>query len=179
MKLTRVLLVEDDVAFRERLATALLRRHLKVGQAGNPAEAKAVALKESFDGAVIDLRMPGGSGLDVVRELHGLQPTARLIVLTGYGSIATALEAVRLGAADYVTKPADADQILAALRGEAVPHDDPKALSATIPSLDRVEWEHIQRVLAETGGNISRSARLLGLDRRSLQRKLAKYPPHR
>ena len=120
-----------------------------------------------------------GSGLDVVREVHELQPAARLIVLTGYGSIATALEAVRLGAADYVTKPADADQILAALRGRRAPHFDPGELSKTIPSLDRVEWEYIQRVLAETGGNISRSARLLGLDRRSLQRKLSKYPPQR
>ena len=179
MKMTRVLLVEDDDAFRERLATALIRRHLTVWQAGNPAEAKAVALSEPIDGAVIDLRMPGGSGLDVVREVHELQPAARLIVLTGYGSIATALEAVRLGAADYVTKPADADQILAALRGRRAPHFDPGELSKTIPSLDRVEWEYIQRVLAETGGNISRSARLLGLDRRSLQRKLSKYPPQR
>lgn len=179
MKFERVLLVEDDAAFRERLAAALHRRHLKVWQAANPAEAKTVALKESLDGAVIDLRMPGGSGLDVVREVHALQPAMRLIVLTGYGSIATAMEAVKLGAADYVTKPADADQILAALRGRPVNHERPQEFSESIPTLDRVEWEHIQRVLSETGGNISRSARLLGLDRRSLQRKLAKYPPHR
>lgn len=179
MKLERVLLVEDDQAFRERLAAALQRRHLTVWQAANPAEAKAVALREALDGAVVDLRMPGGSGLDVVREVHGLHPTSRLIVLTGFGSIATALEAVRLGAADYVTKPADADQILAALRGRPVKHENPQESSASIPTLDRVEWEHIQRVLKETGGNISRTARSLGLDRRSLQRKLAKYPPHR
>jgi two-component system, response regulator RegA len=179
MKLERVLLVEDDQAFRERLATALHRRRLTVWQAANPVEAKLVATREKLDGAVVDLRMPGGSGLDVVRDVHALQPATRLIVLTGFGSIATALEAVRLGAADYVTKPADADQILSALRGEAVSHDIPEKHSESIPSLDRVEWEHIQRVLHETGGNVSRTARLLGLDRRSLQRKLAKYPPHR
>jgi two-component system response regulator RegA len=179
MKIESVLLVEDDLAFRGRLASALQHRSLTVLQAGNPSEAKAIALKESFDGAVIDLRMPGGSGLEVVRELHSLRPTARLIVLTGFGSIATALEAVRLGATHYVTKPADADQVLAALRSNGLKDKNAKTPPAETPSLDRVEWEHIQRVLAETGGNISHAARLLGLDRRSLQRKLAKFPPSR
>ena len=179
MKLQRVLLVEDDVQFRDRLASALRRRHLTVLVAGNPAEAAVVARQAPFDGAVIDLRMPGGSGLDVVRELHALQPAARLVVLTGYGSIATAVEAVRCGAADYVMKPADADQILAALRGERSPERNPKEVPPETPTLDRVEWEHIQRVLADCDGNISQAARRLGLDRRSLQRKLAKYPPHR
>lgn len=179
MKNERVLLVEDDTAFRERLATALRRRHLTVFQAGNPAEAREVALKESIDGAVIDMRMPGGSGLEVVRELHSLHPAARLIVLTGYGSIATAMEAVRLGAAGYVAKPADADQILTTLRREHLTPGHAKKLEVQTPSLDRVEWEHIQRVLVDCGGNISQAARTLGLDRRSLQRKLAKYPPHR
>ena len=179
MKIERVLLVEDDVQFRERLAVALARRHLTVFQAGNPAEAKVIALEETFDGAVIDLRMPDGTGLDVVRDLHELQPETRLIVLTGYGSIATAIEAVRLGAADYVTKPADADQVLAALRRERLTPKQSKGLPLETPSLDRVEWEHIQRVLADSKGNISQAARSLGLDRRSLQRKLAKYPPQR
>jgi two-component system response regulator RegA len=102
-----------------------------------------------------------------------------LIVLTGFGSIATALEAVRLGATHYVTKPADADQVLAALRRNGLKDKNAKTVPTETPSLDRVEWEHIQRVLAETGGNISHAARLLGLDRRSLQRKLAKFPPSR
>jgi two-component system response regulator RegA len=179
MKMETVLLVEDDVPFRARLAGALLKRGMTVIEAGNPAEAKTLAAKKSFDGAVIDMRMPGGSGLDVVRELRSQHPAARLIVLTGYGSIATALEAVRLGAADYVMKPADADQVLAALRGERLPNENPKDFPPETPTLNRVEWEHIQRVLADCNGNISQAARMLGLDRRSLQRKLAKYPPHR
>jgi two-component system response regulator RegA len=179
MKMERVLLVDDDATFRERLASALQRRNLSVWQAGNPAEAKALARQESFDGAVVDMRMPGGTGLDVVRDLHSLQPGARVIVLTGYGSIATAVAAVRLGAADYVSKPADADQVLAALLGQRSEPANPREMPEEIPTLDRVEWEHIQRVLGQTSGNISRAARLLGLDRRSLQRKLAKYPPLR
>lgn len=100
-------------------------------------------------------------------------------MLTGYGSIATALQAVRLGAADYLTKPADADQILAALQGSPRPPANSPDAPDTTPSLDRVEWEHMQRVLHDCGGNISQAARALGLDRRSLQRKLAKYPPRR
>jgi len=179
MKMETLLLVEDDMPFRSRLAGALLKRGITVIEAGNPAEAKTMAAQRSFDGAVIDMRMPGGSGLDVVRELHAQHPAARLIVLTGYGSIATAIEAVRLGAADYVAKPADADQILAALRCERLTPHYTKKVQVQTPSLDRVEWEHIQRVLADCDGNISQAARMLGLDRRSLQRKLAKYPPHR
>ena len=179
MKIERVLLVEDDIVFRERLAGALRRRNLNVFQAGNPAEAKTIAASESIDGAVIDMRMPGGSGLEAVRELRSLQPSARLVVLTGYGSIATAMEAVRQGANDYLTKPADADQVLAALKHERLPDAHAQNAEMQIPSLDRVEWEHIQRVLTDCGGNISQAARTLRLDRRSLQRKLAKYPPSR
>jgi two-component system response regulator RegA len=100
-------------------------------------------------------------------------------VLTGYGSIATALQAVRSGAADYRTKPADADQVLAALRGEPAAYDREADQPLNVPSLDRMEWEHLQRVLADCGGNISQAARLLGINRRSLQRKLARYPPVR
>jgi len=102
-----------------------------------------------------------------------------LVVLTGFGSIATALEAVRLGAKDYLTKPADPDQILAALLGTVWLGENPKEIPVETPSLDRVEWEYIQRVLTDSGGNISQTARLLGINRRSLQRKLGKYPPPR
>jgi two-component system response regulator RegA len=179
MKIERVLLVEDDVVFRERLSSALRRRHLTIFQAGNPAEAKAIATSENIEGAVIDMRMPGGSGLEAVRDLRSLQPSVRLIVLTGYGSIAMAVEAVRQGADDYITKPADADQVLAALNRERLTKVEAKNIEVQIPSLDRVEWEHIQRVLTDCDGNISQAARMLGLDRRSLQRKLAKYPPLR
>jgi two-component system response regulator RegA len=120
--------------------------------------------------------MPGGSGLTLIPPLRQLHPQARLIVLTGYGSIANALQAIRLGADDYLTKPADADQLASALRGQL---GASSVRPPSVPSLDRLEWEHIHRVLADTQGNISESARLLGIDRRSLQRKLAKFPPPR
>lgn len=175
----RVLVVEDDAVYRERLITALRTRGLDVEGATNPAEALRLAAAGSLNGAVVDLRMPGGCGLDLVRDLHAVCPSARLVVLTGYGSIATALKAVQLGAADYLTKPADADQVLAALRGERPQPESPKEVPAGAPSLDRVEWEYMQRVLHDCNGNVSRAARILGLDRRSLQRKLAKYPPSR
>lgn len=179
MKLERVLVVEDDDVFRERVVTALRRRGLDVRGAKNPVEAANIGGEYAFDGAVVDLRMPEGSGLDVIQALHGLRPAARLVVLTGYGSIATAMKAVRLGAADYLTKPADADQIMAALKGAQMHPTNSKDAPTAIPSLDRVEWEHVQRVLHDCGGNVSQAARVLGLDRRSLQRKLAKYPPSR
>ena len=121
--------------------------------------------------------MPGESGLDVVRGLRHLDSTISIIMLTGYGSIATALEAVKCGANHYLSKPVDVDQILAAydaLGTEPSPEARPPA---TVPSLARVEWEHIQRVLTDCGGNVSQAAKLLGLHRRSLQRKLFKTPP--
>jgi len=125
---------------------------------------------------VIDLRMPGMSGLDLVRELVTRHPAMHVVVLTGYGSIATAVEAVHRGALDYLQKPLDTDQILAAFDKE---HDAAEAAptAETTPSLARVEWEHIQRVLTDCEGNISLTARKLGLHRRSLQRKLGKFPP--
>jgi two-component system response regulator RegA len=125
--------------------------------------------------AVVDLKMPGGSGLDVLRELRRQDPSTRVLMLTGYGSIATAVEAVREGAVGYLPKPADADEILAALHGT----NTAKEKGIETPSLARAEWEHIQRVLTDCGGNISEAARRLGIHRRSLQRKLHKYPPSR
>jgi two-component system response regulator RegA len=121
----------------------------------------------------VDLRLPGDSGLRVIRELKALDTSTVVVVLTGYGSIATAVESMKLGAASYLTKPADADQIVAAFEGTQ-PGPDVEA-----PSLARVEWEHIQRILADCGGNVSQAARVLGIHRRSLQRKLAKYPVNR
>lgn len=170
-----VLLVDDDDAFRERLTRALHDRGFSVTAAGDLPRAASAAESQRFDAALIDLALPGGSGIELVRRLREHQPTARLVVLTGYGSIATALEAVRAGAVDYLTKPADADRIAAALRGEVRPGPRP----LTVPSLERVEWEHLQRVLHDCGSNISETARRLGLDRRSLQRKLAKLAPPR
>jgi two-component system, response regulator RegA len=128
----------------------------------------------------VDLRLPDGSGLEVVRRLRALDATSVIVVLTGYGSIATALDAQRLGAAHYLTKPADVDDLLAAFaRADPARLDPPLATPDPVtdtPSLARVEWEHINRVLADSGGNISEAARRLRLHRRSLQRKLAKYP---
>jgi len=129
------------------------------------------------DLAIVDLRMPGGSGLDVVKTLRDLDATVFIIVLTGYGSIATALEAVRRGADHYLSKPLDVDQILATYEAVRLSTIDYTPPPTAVPSLARVEWEHIQRVLTDCGGNVSQAAKLLGLHRRSLQRKLSKYPP--
>jgi two-component system response regulator RegA len=171
-----ILLVDDDATFREQLAKALFRRGYDCRTAGHGEEALALAGASPPDAAVVDLRMPGMGGMATIRSLHQLVPEARLLVLTGYGSIATALEAVRLGAADYLTKPVNADQVEAAIRG--LP-PEPEVLPGPAPSLDLVEWEHIQRVLHDCEGNISKAAVVLGVHRRSLQRKLNRYAPGR
>jgi two-component system response regulator RegA len=170
-----VLVVDDDEVFRRRLARALEDRGLAVTIAGDHASALAEARRDSPELAVVDLKMPGRSGLDVVRDLRALDGGTRVLVLTGYGSIATAVEAIKLGAVHYLPKPADCDEILAALGVTAAgaAADEP----ASTPTLARAEWEHIQRVLADCSGNISEAARRLGIHRRSLQRKLGKYPP--
>ncbi|HWL52546.1 MAG TPA: response regulator [Chthoniobacteraceae bacterium] len=171
------LLVDDDDILRERLARALRTRGHRADAVADGPQALAFVQKERPDIVVLDLKMPGPSGLETLRQLRALAPEARFLMLTGYGSIASALEAMRLGAFDYLTKPADADQILAALNPP-----DPEAETEpemVVPSLERIEWEHIQRVLAECNDNISKAAQVLGLHRRSLQRKLQKYPPLR
>jgi two-component system response regulator RegA len=119
--------------------------------------------------------MPGESGLDLLRRLMAIDPTTKVLMLTGYGSIATAMEAVRLGAVNYLTKPADVDDILAAFDPEAQAGDTSPGLET--PSLARVEWEHIQRVLNDCDGNLSEAARRLGMHRRSLQRKASRKRP--
>ncbi len=171
-----ILVVDDDAVFRERLARALRERGHEVRTAGDFDAAVAAAEAESPELAVVDLRMPGKSGLELLRALHTIDPATRVLVLTGYGSIATAVDAVKLGAVHYLAKPADAEEILAAFsRGDAPLVPSPGDFPA--PSLARAEWEHINRVLADAGGNISEAARRLGIHRRSLQRKLQKYPP--
>ena len=174
-----VLVVDDDETFRSRLVRALQSRELEAVGARDGEEAVALAKKESPEYAVVDLRMPGMSGLDVVRELKAIDAMTNIVVLTGYGSIATALEAVRLGATHYLTKPADVDDILAAFDRTNRPPSDLSVVEHNVPSLARAEWEHINRVLTDCGGNITQAARLLGLHRRSLQRKLSKYPTSR
>lgn len=167
------LVVDDDEAFRTRLVRALQARGLRAQGAGSAADAIKAAAADKPQAALIDLRMPGDSGLDLISQLSEKCPGIAMVVLTGYGSIATAVEAVRRGAINYLTKPLDTDQILAAFEIEA----EQSAVAATTPSLARVEWEHIQRILHDCNGNISLAARKLGLHRRSLQRKLAKLPP--
>jgi two-component system response regulator RegA len=175
-----VLVVDDDETFRGRLARAFRDRGHDAHTAKDHGEALSLARELSPDLAVVDLRMPGKSGLDVVRDLRAHDATTLIIVLTGYGSIATAIEAVRLGAIDYLTKPADVDQVLAAFERGGRPREDvDQPPPGVAPSLARVEWEHIQRVLADCEGNITKAARILGIHRRSLQRKLAHYPPYR
>lgn len=171
-----ILIVDDDDVFRRRLVRAFEDRGFEASGAASFDEAVRQAAEESPELAVVDLKMPGKDGLELVRELKRIDPTTTVLVLTGYGSIPSALEAVRLGAVHYLTKPADAEDILAGFARADLPPDRPPEVPTSVPSLARVEWEHIQRVLADCGGNVSKAARLLGMHRRSLQRKLAKYP---
>jgi two-component system response regulator RegA len=175
----RLLIVDDDAIFRERLVAAIGSRGIECHAVEDARSAREVAARERPDWILLDLRMPEVSGLEVIPDLRGLLPEARIVILTGFGSIATAVEAVRRGASDYLTKPVDADRILAAFRSGPEQRAAPDPGPSDPPSLDRVEWEHIQRVLAECGGNISRAARLLGMHRRSLQRRLNRIPPRR
>jgi two-component system response regulator RegA len=171
-----ILIVDDDEVFRMRLARAFRDRGFEVREAADVGTAEALAAADTPEQAVVDLRLPDGSGLELVRRLRAMDATTAIVVLTGYGSIATALDALRLGAVHYLTKPADVDDILAGFaRAGLAPGEVPET-SHEVPSLARVEWEHINRVLADSGGNISEAARRLGLHRRSLQRKLSKYP---
>jgi two-component system response regulator RegA len=170
-----MLVVDDDLVFRQRLSAAFTARGFEVRNAADAAEALVLASQESPEFALVDLRMPGSSGLTLLSGLKDLDPTTQVVVLTGYGSIATALEAVRLGASHYLTKPAGVDEILAAFSGASMAQA--MAGEEETPSLDLVEWEHLQRVLSDCGGNLSEAARRLGLHRRSLQRKASRRRP--
>ena len=173
-----ILIVDDDEVYRSRLARAFVDRGYDVHTADGYDRAVSLAGDDSPELAVVDLKMTGKSGLELVRALREIDPATKIVVLTGYGSIATAIDAVRLGATYYLSKPADADDIVRAFaRGEAPPLDAPAEGEFRAPSLARAEWEHINRVLSDSGGNISEAARRLGIHRRSLQRKLQKYPP--
>jgi two-component system response regulator RegA len=185
----KFLVVDDDVTFRTRLVRALAMRGLEASEAGDATSAVEVARRFRPGRAIVDLRMPGKSGVDLIPELVLIDSGMQILVLTGYGSIATAVEAVRRGAIDYLSKPADTEQILAVFEkhskleqvdseaADAGQEDASESLPVTPPSLARVEYEHIQRILSDCGGNISEAARRLGIHRRSLQRKLSKLPP--
>ena len=169
----RILVVDDDHLMCSRLVRALEDRGFSAEGAETIEDARARMAAAVPDRAIVDLRMPTGSGLDLIREWKMAHPDLRILLLTGYGSMATAVDALRAGADNVLPKPADADEILAAFDGEETHNDE----EPTAPSLARAEWEHIQRVLADSDGNISEAARRLGVHRRSLQRKLAKKPP--
>lgn len=169
-----LLLVDDDDAFRRVLGRALEKRGFAVSAAADVESASALAQASPPEYAVIDLKMPGPSGLVLVQRLKELDAETRIVMLTGYASIATAVEAIKLGATHYLAKPADADEIVNALMQIAGNPD--VAVSCDPLSVERLEWEHIQKVLAEYEGNISATARALKMHRRTLQRKLCKRP---
>lgn len=172
-----ILLVDDTFVLRDRLAIAMRRRGFRVETAGNLDEAVDVFSRRPTDLAVLDLRMPGRSGLELLRKLLQIKPEARIIMLSGFGSIPASIDAIRAGAVNFLSKPADADDILGAfVRGDAQSVPD-GVVTFPAPSLARSEWEHIHRVLSDSGGNISEAARRLGIHRRSLQRKLRKRAP--
>ncbi|PWE31774.1 ActR/PrrA/RegA family redox response regulator transcription factor [Pararhodobacter marinus] len=170
-----LLLVDDDEVFLKRLARAMERRGFVVDTAGSVAAGKALAVSRPPAYAVIDLRLEDGNGLDVVEALRAKRPDARIVVLTGYGAIATAVAAVKIGATDYLSKPADAGEVVNALlqrEGDVLPEPPENPMSA-----DRVRWEHIQRVYEQCDRNVSETARRLSMHRRTLQRILAKRSP--
>ena len=170
-----LLLVDDDPAFGRVLATALGRRGFQVTLAASVAEVRALLPDLRASHAVLDLRLPDGSGLDLLPLLRERLPQARIVVLSGYASIPTAIDAIKLGATYYLAKPVDADAVVRAFdaSGLAEPANSPPP--AVPPSVRRVEWEHIQRVLKDCDGNVSAAARALRMHRRTLQRKLGKH----
>jgi two-component system response regulator RegA len=169
-----LLIVDDDAIYRQRLALAMEKRGFVVAQADCVAAGIAAARNDTPRYAVVDLRLGDGSGLDVVTEIRSARPECRIVILTGYGNIATAVAAIKHGAVDYLPKPADADQVEAALMLEksALPPPPEQPMTA-----DRVRWEHIQRVFEQCDRNVSETARRLRMHRRTLQRILAKYAP--
>lgn len=172
----KFLLVDDDPVFTGAMARALERRGFVVRSADSADTALRACQDDAPDYITLDLNMPGTSGLVVLPDLLQAAPDAQLLVLTGYSSIATAVQATKAGARDYLCKPASVDEILTALGGEA---SAPAEVAENPPSLNRLEWEHLQRVLTENDGNISATARALGMHRRTLQRKLQKRPVKR
>lgn len=174
-----LLVVDDDATFVRVLTRALMSRGFEVISAINADEARALTRRYQPKHCVLDLKLGEENGLRLIPELHELVPDMRILLLTGYASIATAVEAIKRGAHDYLAKPVDADAVVRALLEGDSPHqgedevlDAPEAPLA----LRRLEWEHIQRVLTECDGNISETARRLGMHRRTLQRKLSKHP---
>lgn len=172
-----IILVDDEEQFRGRLARAFINRGYTVFEAEDVDGALEKIKENKPDWALVDLKMPGKSGLDLIREAKEFLPFLKIVVLTGYGSIATATEAVKLGAHSYLPKPADVDDILNSFEKDSDLPGVPEHNEFEAPSLARAEWEHIQRVLNDCDNNITAAAHKLGIHRRTLQRKLYKYAP--
>lgn len=172
-----ILIVEDDATFSATLSRALRRRGYEVQVAATPDEALELALAGRPQSIVLDLNLAGASGLGLLPRLRESLPEARIVVLTGYASISTAVDAIKLGAVQYLAKPVDVDTLLRAFNHSAGTVTAAEPAPPAVPmSVDRMEWEHIQRVLREHDGNISATARALNMHRRTLQRKLLKRP---
>jgi two-component system, response regulator RegA len=169
------LLVDDDMLYLQTLQRSLQKRGLTASIATNVADALQVASTQALDFALIDLRLGNESGLELIDPLRRGQPQIRIVLLTGYASVATAVEAIKRGADNYLLKPTTVDVILRTLAAQSTDAPPPEP-QVTMTPLSRLEWEHIHQALAETNGNVSAAARLLGMHRRSLQRKLAKRP---
>lgn len=172
----KLLITDDDLLFVQTLSRQLTRRGHHCTLAHTSEEALNAVEHQVFDAAITDLVMPGESGLLLVQQLHQIDPELPILVLTGYASITTAVEAIKLGARQYLAKPANIDDILQALyQTQGNPNIEIELKPLTV---DRVEWEHIQKVLRDCEGNVSATARALNMHRRTLQRKLLKYAPH-
>ncbi len=173
-----ILLVDDEEFFRNRMNRAFIRRGYSTYTASCYDEAIQIISEHAPTMAVIDLKMPGKSGLQLLKDGLKISPQLKIVVLTGYGSITTATEATKLGAISYLAKPADVDEIIKAFTDASdLDLENSQQREFPPPSLARVEWEHIQRVMTDCDNNISRTAKKLGIHRRTLQRKLFKYAP--
>ncbi|MBZ6377642.1 two-component system response regulator [Pacificimonas flava] len=170
----KLLLVDDDQSFRQRLELMLTRKGYEVFAASSVAEARTLAAQAQPTHAVLDMKLDDGTGLDLVTELRSIRPDIRIVMLTGYGNLTTAVAAIKAGALDYLAKPADPDDIIKALSAEG---DDKPEPPEDPMSADRVRWEHIQRVYELCDRNVSETARRLKMHRRTLQRILAKRSP--
>lgn len=174
----KFLIVDDDPTFTHILARTMSRRGFETQVCQNAEAVPNLLTTWTPDKATLDLKMDGASGLTIIEHLKAANPAIKIVILTGYASINTAVEAIKLGATQYLPKPANADEILAAL--DSQPTGDASTPVANSPmSVNRLEWEHINKVLAENNGNISATARALGMHRRTLQRKLDKRPVRR
>ena len=173
-----IMLVDDSFVLRDRLAEAFEERGFRVEVAGTCDEAVESFKADPTDLAVVDLRMPGRTGLTLISDLKAIREDVQVLILSGFGSIATAIDAIRLGAVNFLPKPADADDILSAFQRGGTEVEMPfMDEDIPVPTLAQAEWEHIHRVLADCNNNISEAARRLGIHRRSLQRKLRKRAP--